>query len=65
MLRNYRLEELDDADQTVIDRYEEIDDAVNGDVRFFRTDRRYDVVVSISTLEHVGLDETEKTRTAR
>ena len=30
---------------------------VNEDIVDFRTDKRYDLVISISTVEHVGWDE--------
>ncbi len=60
VLGNYRLPELSGVQHTVIDRYEEIDNVLNADARTFRTDDRYDAVVSISTLEHVGYDEPEK-----
>jgi len=42
---------------TVVDRYERADGVVNQDVLAFRPDRELDLIVSISTLEHVGWDE--------
>ncbi len=59
----------------VLDRYETADGIVNllegydpGEARIinrdicdFRPDRRYDLIVSISTIEHVGWDETPRT----
>jgi SAM-dependent methyltransferase len=43
---------------TVVDRYEHAPGVVNADVVDYDPgDRRFDLVVSVSTLEHVGLDE--------
>jgi hypothetical protein len=41
----------------VVDRYEVGDGVVNVDVLDFRPETPYDLIVSISTLEHVGWDE--------
>lgn len=40
-----------------IDKYEPHPGGWNEDIVDFRTDRPYDLVVSVSTLEHVGFDE--------
>jgi hypothetical protein len=42
----------------VVDKYEVADGVVNADVIDLDTARKYDLVVTISTLEHVGFDET-------
>jgi SAM-dependent methyltransferase len=42
---------------TVIDLYEPAPDVLNVDVVDYVTDRRFDTIVAISTLEHVGFDE--------
>lgn len=44
----------------VIDKYEKSDKSKNIDVVDFRPDKKYDLIVSISTLEHVGWDETPR-----
>ena len=44
---------------TVLDKDEADPRVVNADVTEFETDRRYDLIVSISTLEHVGFDYSE------
>lgn len=44
----------------VLDRYETIRGVINEDVVGFVPEHLYDTVVSISTLEHVGLDETPR-----
>ncbi len=41
----------------VLDKYERAPWVLNGDVGEFVPDGRYDAVVSVSTLEHVGFDE--------
>lgn len=44
----------------LLDRYERVAGVMNGDVVAWTTDRPYDIVVSISTLEHVRFDEDVK-----
>ncbi|MEM8960889.1 MAG: hypothetical protein AAGD38_05385 [Acidobacteriota bacterium] len=46
-----------DFGQTVVDKYEEAPDVLNVDIVDYRPSHRFDTVVSISTLEHVGRDE--------
>jgi hypothetical protein len=41
----------------ILDKYEIAKGIVNEDVVDFRPEKRYDLIVSISTLEHVGWDE--------
>lgn len=41
----------------VLDKYEKEKGVINSDVVDFHTDIKYDLIVSISTLEHVGWDE--------
>lgn len=41
----------------VVDKYEQVPGVVNEDVVEFSPRRSYDLIVSISTLEHVGWDE--------
>jgi hypothetical protein len=41
----------------VIDRYEIANGVKNEDVVDFKSEKKYDLIVSISTLEHVGWDE--------
>jgi SAM-dependent methyltransferase len=42
---------------TVVDKYERARGVINVDVVDFTTEDRFDLIVSISTLEHVGWDE--------
>jgi SAM-dependent methyltransferase len=44
---------------TVLDKYEVAPGVINEDVVDFEPNRKYDLIVSISTLEHVGWDEDE------
>jgi hypothetical protein len=45
---------------TVVDKYESAPGVINEDVVDFSPGRRYGLIVSISTLEHVGWDEQPK-----
>jgi hypothetical protein len=42
---------------TVVDKYEIADGVLNVDISDFNPDQKYDAIVSISTVEHVGWDE--------
>jgi SAM-dependent methyltransferase len=42
---------------TVIDKFERAPGVINADAAEFDTAQRFDLIVSISTLEHVGFDE--------
>ncbi len=44
----------------ILDKYEEADGVINEDVVTFNPGHTYDAIVSISTLEHVGWDETPR-----
>lgn len=46
------------SNHEVIDKYERGEGVLNVDVLDFRTSKKYDLIISISTLEHVGFDET-------
>jgi glycosyltransferase involved in cell wall biosynthesis len=41
----------------ILDKYEIAKGVINEDVVDFESDKRYDLIVSVSTLEHVGWDE--------
>jgi hypothetical protein len=47
-------------DWDVIDKYETFEGITNEDVTEFRPRRKYNLIMSISTLEHVGFDEEIK-----
>lgn len=44
----------------IVDKYERSPGVTNEDVVDFRPTKRYDLIVSISSLEHVGLDEAPR-----
>lgn len=48
-----------DYPRDVVDRYEQAPGILNRDIRTFIPSAPYDIVVSISTVEHVGWDEPE------
>jgi SAM-dependent methyltransferase len=56
------------ASHTVLDKYERADGVINQDVLDFQPTTRFDLILCISTLEHVGWDEgdldPDKARTA-
>jgi cyclopropane fatty-acyl-phospholipid synthase-like methyltransferase len=43
----------------IVDKYEKAPGVTNVDIRNFDTPKDYDLIVSISTIEHVGYDEAE------
>ncbi|HOV33266.1 MAG TPA: methyltransferase domain-containing protein [Candidatus Hydrogenedens sp.] len=44
----------------VVDKYEKAEGVINEDVVNFRSSKKYDLIVSIYTLEHVGWDENPR-----
>lgn len=49
-------------DHDILDKYEKAAGVVNADIMEYKPSVKYDLIVSISTLEHVGYDETPKDR---
>jgi len=49
-----------EVEHDVLDKYESGENIINGDVVEFEPDHPYDLVLSVSTLEHVGWDETPR-----
>ena len=47
----------------VVDKYERAENVRNEDVCDFRSEKKYDLILSVSTLEHVGWDEEPKDET--
>lgn len=45
------------VDHDILDKYEEAMGVINRDVASFQPGKEYDLIVSISTLEHIGWDE--------
>jgi len=48
------------VDHDIVDKYERAEDVINEDVVNFQPSKKYDLIVSISTLGHVGWDENPK-----
>jgi hypothetical protein len=46
-----------DVDYDIVDKFEQNERVTNTDVVDFRPQEKYDLIISISTLEHVGFDE--------
>lgn len=44
----------------ILDKYEKAEGVINEDVVDFKPSKKYELIVSISTLEHVGWDESPK-----
>ena len=47
----------------IVDKYEVGPGVTNEDIDEFATSQKFDLIISISTLEHVGWDETPRDRT--
>lgn len=41
----------------IVDKYEHAENVINQDAIDFQTEKKYDLIISISTLEHIGWDE--------
>ncbi len=49
-----------DFEHDTLDKYEKVHGVINQDVIDFKPSKPYDLIISISTLEHVGWDETPR-----
>jgi hypothetical protein len=49
-----------DIKHDIVDKYEKSEGVINVDALDFVTDKKYDLIIAISTLEHVGWDETPR-----
>lgn len=49
-----------DISHNVLDKYEKGEGVINKDVISFKSDKKYDLIIAISTLEHVGWDEKDR-----
>jgi hypothetical protein len=54
------LKHYSNTNHDIVDKYEKGKGVTNEDVVNFQTSKRYTLIVSISTLEHVGWDETPR-----
>jgi SAM-dependent methyltransferase len=50
------------VNQTIVDKYEKVESVINEDVVNFQSPKKYDLIISISTLEHVGWDMGDSPR---
>ncbi len=48
------------TDHTIVDKYEKEKGVINEDVVSFKSNKKYDLILAISTLEHVGWEEKSK-----
>lgn len=48
------------VEHVVVDKYETAPGVINTDIIDFNDDEKFDLIVGISTLEHVGFDEPQK-----
>ena len=51
-----------DVNHTIVDKYEKVEGVINEDVVNFQSPKKYDLIISISTLEHVGWDMGDSPR---
>lgn len=49
-----------DFSHDIVDKFEKDREVINSDIVDYRTEKRYDLIFSISTMEHVGWDERPK-----
>lgn len=49
-------------DYTILDKYEKESNVINEDILDFNPSQKFDAVVSVSTLEHIGFDEPQRSR---
>ncbi len=50
----------DHTGHTVVDKYEQCAGVINEDIISYKTDKKFDLIISVSTLEHVGWEENPK-----
>ncbi len=41
----------------IIDKYEKFDNVINKDIVDYKPDKKFDLIVSVSTIEHIGIDD--------
>lgn len=44
----------------VLDKYDKNKNTISADVETYKSTKKYDLIITISTMEHVGFDETDK-----
>ncbi len=48
------------VDYDIVDKYDQAPGVINQDVVTYKTNKKYELIISISTLEHVGWDEVPR-----
>jgi hypothetical protein len=48
------------VDHDIVDKYEVAKGVTNEDAAYFKASKRYDLIICISTMEHIGWDETPR-----
>jgi len=51
-----------DFPHDIVDKYEEAPGVINEDIIAYKPNKKYDLIVAISTLEHVGWDEFPRSK---
>jgi SAM-dependent methyltransferase len=56
----FDLSKIPTKSYTVVDKYEQAPDVINQDILDFSPSHKFDLIISVSTLEHIGWDEPIK-----
>ena len=54
------LQNYSNFSHTIVDKYEKGNNVISQDIIDFNPNTKYDLIISVSTFEHVGIDETEE-----
>lgn len=55
VLKHYKSSPINDW--TIIDKYEQFDNVINEDIVKYKPEKKFDLIVSVSTIEHIGIDD--------
>ena len=55
VMQNYHKREWE-----ILDKFEKEDNVINKDIVNYKTDKRYDLIICVSTIEHIGFDDNLK-----
>lgn len=56
VLKHYK---TDSSTWPIVDKYERGSDVINADIVDYKSSKKFDLVISVSTMEHVGFDEED------
>jgi hypothetical protein len=48
------------CNHTIVDKFEQVEGIINEDIANYRSEDKYDLIISISTIEHIGWDDETK-----